>query len=142
MSRLRHKLHTSPAVALLMAGMIYCANATAQVGNDPTRPPSGLADGTADMDAADAGGGMMLQSVFISPTSKAALISGVMVKLGEKYGDAVLLKVAETEVVLKSGTTSQVLKLHPGVEKRDTASTAPKGAPRRKAAGDDGAAPR
>jgi hypothetical protein len=68
---------------------------------------------------------MTLQSVMISPTRKAAIISGVMVRLGEKYGDAVLVKVAENEVVLRSGNENQVLKLHPGVEKR--ASAAAKG---------------
>ena len=45
---------------------------------------------------------MMLQSVMISPTQKAAIINGVMVKLGEKYGDAVLARVAESEVVLEA----------------------------------------
>ena len=103
----------------------------AQVGNDPTRPPTGFGAGGADADIVDTGGGMTLQSVMISPTSKTAIISGVTVKLGEKYGDAVLVKVAENEVVLKSGATSQVLKLYPGVEKRDTAPTPAKTAPRR-----------
>ena len=74
---------------------------------------------------------MTLQSVMISPTSKTAIISGVAVKLGEKYGDAVLVKVAENEVVLKSGATSQVLKLYPGVEKRYTAPAPAKTASRR-----------
>jgi MSHA biogenesis protein MshK len=92
---------------------------------------------------------MTLQSVMISPTSRTAIISGVTVKLGGKYGDAVLVKVAENEVVLKSGTTSQVLKLYPGVEKRDSVSSTPKKAAHRararsKAApaADGGASPR
>lgn len=105
------------------------AVALAQAGNDPTRPPANLG-GAIDADA-EAGGGTTLQSVIISPTNKAAIISGVMVKLGEKYGDAVLTKVTENEVVLKSGTTSQVLKLHPGVEKREPASAAQKESARR-----------
>jgi MSHA biogenesis protein MshK len=98
--------------------------------NDPTRPPASIG-GAGDADATDTGGGMMLQSVMISPTTRAAIISGVMVKLGEKYGDAVLVKVAENEVVLKTGTTSQVLKLFPGVEKREPASAAAKQSARR-----------
>jgi len=111
-------------LALLAPGM-----ALAQVGIDPTRPPDAV--GATDAGAGDGGGGMTLQSVMISPTSKTAIISGVAVKLGEKYGDAVLVKVAESEVVLRSGATSQVLKLYPGVEKRDTAPAAAKTAPRR-----------
>ncbi len=104
----------------------------AQVINDPTRPPAGLAAGAADADlVVDTGGGMRLQSVLISPTYNAAIISGVMVKLGEKYGDAVLVRVAENEVVLKSGGTQQVLKLYPGVEKREITPIAVKDVQRR-----------
>ena len=117
--------------ALLLAPSI----ALAQAGIDPTRPPSGFGVGGADVDGADTGGGMVLQSIMITPTSKAAIIGGVTVKLGEKYGDAVLVKVAESEVVLKSGATSQVLKLYPGVEKRESASTPAKSAPRRSRSG-------
>jgi MSHA biogenesis protein MshK len=110
----------------------------AQVGNDPTRPPADMWAGAAD----DAGGGVMLQTVMISPTQKAAIISGVMVKLGEKYGDAVLVKVSESEVVLKSGDAQQVLRLHPGVDKREIAPVAEKGAQRRGKARAGAAQPR
>lgn len=107
-------------VAVWGALVLSPSLAGAQALNDPTRPPANFG-GAPDMDA-DGAGGTVLQSVIISPTSKAAIISGVMVKLGEKYGDAVLVKVAENEVVLKTGTTSQVLKLFPGVEKREPAA--------------------
>ena len=99
--------------------------------SDPTRPPAGMDGGAAEGDAADSGGGMTLQSVMISPTGRAAIINGVMVRQGEKYGDAVLVKVAESEVVLKSGSESHVLKLYPGVEKRAAAQPA-KSAPRKR----------
>jgi hypothetical protein len=49
----------------------------------------------------------------------------VVVELGAKYGDAVLTRVAEDEVVLGSGSSRQVLKLHPGVEKLDVARAKP-----------------
>jgi len=121
--------HGSHAIALAL--MLFSASAVAQVGNDPTRPPTGFGSGAAEADIVDTGSGMTLQSVMISPTSRTAIISGVTVKLGDKYGDAVLVKVAESEVVLKSGATSQVLKLYPGVEKRDTAPPAAKSVPHR-----------
>lgn len=105
--------------------------ASAQVAVDPTRPPDALAVNAADTDEAGGAGGVMLQSVMISPTQKAAIISGVMVKLGEKYGDAVLVKVSENEVVLKSGDVQQVLKLHPGVDKREIVPVADKDTQRR-----------
>ena len=101
---------------------------------DPTHPPVGLGAGAADAES-DTAGGIRLQSVMISPTRSAAIINGVMVRLGEKYGDAVLVKVAESEVVLRSGGAQQVLKIHPGVEKREivpVALAAPaKSAPRK-----------
>lgn len=118
------------------SAIVFCsvllapASAIAQAGNDPTRPPAGLDAGPAEGDAAD-GGGMMLQSVMISPSGRAAIINGVMVKQGGKYGDAVLVKVTESEVVLKSGAESQVLKLYPGVEKRVATQTPAKSAPRK-----------
>jgi hypothetical protein len=89
------------------------------------------------MSAADMGGdagGVILQSVMISPTQRAAIISGIMVKVGEKFGDAVLIRVAENEVVLRSGGAQQVLKLYPGVEKRMITPVAQKGAQRREKA--------
>lgn len=102
---------------------------------DPTRPPVGFGTGAADTES-DAAGGIRLQSVMISPSQSAAIINGVMVRLGEKYGDAVLVRVAESEVVLRSGSAQQVLKIHPGVEKHEivpVALTAPaaKSAPRK-----------
>ena len=134
----------SAAVALALAAMLVSASAAAQVMSDPTRPPSGhaAADPEAPGDAEVSG--PVLQSVLISPTHKAAIISGAMVKLGEKYGDAVLVKVAENEVVLKGGEGSQVLKLYPGVEKREIVPVAAKTTPRKRKAkrsGTDATAP-
>jgi len=90
------------------------AAAQGQITTDPTRPPAAL--------AAEAPKGAVaanqLQTVMISPTRKAAIINGVMVELGKKYGDAVLTKVGEDEIVLESGGSRQVLKLHPGIDKK------------------------
>ena len=88
--------------------------ASAQAMSDPTRPPTGYAEA----DAGTAASGLVLQSVMISPTLKAVIINGEMVKLGGKFGSARLVKITESEVVLKDGEESQVLKLYPGVEKR------------------------
>ena len=116
--------HSSLAVALALA--LYAASATAQM-NDPTRPPASF--GAGETDAGD-GGGIMLQSVLISPAQRAAIINGVLVGQGEKYGDSVLIEVSENEVVLRSGAIRQVLKLHPGVSMRQIGSAAAAGVPR------------
>jgi MSHA biogenesis protein MshK len=98
---------------------------------DPMRPPAGIDSGPLEVEAGD-GGGTRLQSVMISPSGRAAIINGIVVRQGEKYGDAVLLTVEETEVVLKRGSESQVLKLYPAVEKRAAQA---KGAARKGKAG-------
>ena len=123
-------------LALIAAVLLFPLAVSAQkLVIDPTRPPVGLGAGAADAES-DTAGGITLQSVMISPTQSAAIINGVLVKLGEKYGDAVLVRVAESEVVLRSGGAQQVLKIHPGVEKREivpvalAAPAAAKSAPR------------
>jgi len=130
----RHKEIARCAASYWALGVVLAlmpAVASPQAVNDPTRPPDALGAGAVDAGAGDGGGGMTLQTVMISPTGKTAIISGVTVKLGQKYGDAVLVKVAETEVVLKSGAMNQVLKLYPGVEKRYIAPAPAKTASRR-----------
>jgi hypothetical protein len=104
--------------------------ALSQAMTDPTRPPAEL---TADAPAVEGAASPVhrLQSVIISPTRKAAIINGVVVELGGKYGDAVLTRVAEDEVVLRSGDSRQVLKLHPAVGKVEIAPAAAPGAPRK-----------
>ena len=104
--------------------------ALAQALNDPTRPPTGFATDE-PATAGAAGGGLVLQSVMISPTLKSAIISGETVKLGGKLGSARLVKIAESEVVLKDGDETQVLKMYPSVEKRDIVRAAAKPAPKR-----------
>jgi MSHA biogenesis protein MshK len=97
------------------------ASAWAQIIVDPTRPPTPVVVHAPE----GAAPGNQLQSVMISPTRRAAIINGVVVELGGKYGDAVLMRVAEDEVVLGSGDSRQVLKLHPGVDKIDLARAEP-----------------
>ena len=94
---------------------------------DPTRPPAGI---FADVPDATAPGNQ-LQSVMISPTRRAAIINGVVVELGAKYGDAVLMQVAEDEIVLESGGSRQVLKLHPAVERVEAERVKPAAPPGR-----------
>ena len=102
------------ALLIVLAGAIGSVSASEQITTDPTRPPAAIA---AEVPKGSVPGNQ-LQSVMISPTRKAAIINGVPVELGKKYGDAVLTKVGEDEVVLESGSSRQVLKLHPAVDKK------------------------
>ena len=88
---------------------------------DPTRPPASLSLGQQDVTTFS---GPVLQSVMISTGRKLAIISGQTVKLGEKYGNAHVIKITEGEVVLQTGKDLQVLKLFPNVEKLPASSRA------------------
>lgn len=84
---------------------------------DPTRPPASL--GVVESGAVTSEvKGPVLQSVLISKGRKMAVISGKTVRLGEKFGDARLVRITESEAVLKSGKDVQTLKLLPEIEKR------------------------
>lgn len=107
--------NSAPAAAALCAALaLMPALATAQAMNDPTRPATGYTEAEAGI----AAGGPVLQSVMITPTFQSAIISGEVVQLGGKFGSARLVKISESEVVLKDGGETQILKLYPGVEKR------------------------
>ena len=114
-------------VALLAPGT---APAMAQALTDPMRPPAALAPEVPAVEGA-ASPVHRLQSVIISPTRKAAIINGVLVELGGKYGDAVLTKVTEDEVVLSRDSDREVLKLYPAVETIGVTPGTGKGAPRK-----------
>ena len=107
-------------IALLLGVMNGIA--AAQGLSDPTRPPGGQSE------SADAvgSGGPVLQSVMLSPSRKVAVISGEMVALGGRYGAAKLVRLTETEAVLKNGEDVTVLRLHPLVEKRAVGGVAVK----------------
>ncbi len=90
---------------------------------DPTRPPATfepVPEGTVSAPAS----GPVLQSVLISSGRRVAIISGQTVSLGEKFGEARVVKITESEVLLRSGTALQTLKLFPGIEKRPASSRA------------------
>jgi hypothetical protein len=133
------KRQALPYLALAAAMLLFPAAVSAQgITIDPTRPPVGyLATGA---DTGEGDGGPVLQSVMISPTQRTAIINGALVKLGEKYGDAVLTRVAESEVVLRSGGVNRVLKLYPRVDKREAGQGAAPAIPRRGTGRDAGAA--
>ena len=107
------------------AGLAACclalaaSTADAETGlPDPTRPPAALiaADGEAVTPAQP-----VLQSVMISPKRSVAIISGQAVALGQVYGDARVVGISESEVVLRSGREVQTLRLFPDLEKRPAA---------------------
>lgn len=103
-------------IGACLLGMLLLPGVQAESLRDPTRPP-------AELEVVAAGGaemakGPILQSVLISAGRKSAIIGGQVVGLGEKYGEARVVKITESEVVLKTGTVTETLRLFPDVEKR------------------------
>ena len=105
------------SIAAMAAGA--AGDLRAQALSDPTRPPTTFYAATqAGVGAGRAPGGLVLESVLISPQARSAIISGEYIELGQKIGDLRLIRVAETEVVLLEGGERKTLKLYPGVDKR------------------------
>lgn len=105
-------------IAYCIVAVMACSAArglSAQELVDPMRPPAGLAFG----DVAPAAEiGPVLQSVIISQRRAEAIISGRTVKVGDKIGEATIVKIVEGEVVLREGKDLRALKLFPNIEKR------------------------
>lgn len=106
--------HLRQVIFVVIASCV-ALTAGAQVLTDPTRPPGALAEAAGDGAVTS---GPVLQSVMLSPGRKVAMISGEIVTLGGRYGSARLVKLTESEAVLKDGAETTVLKLFPLVEKR------------------------
>ena len=101
--------------ALAAALPLAAAPVQAQGLVDPTRPARATGSpGSAE----EVPAGTQLQSVLISSRRRLAVINGVMVPLGGMVGEAQLVKISETEVVLKKGEESEVLRLYPGIDKK------------------------
>ncbi len=102
---------------LLLAGLMGVAPAFAQV-PDPTRPAGSLL-------APDAGGGAAapvesgVQTVILRHGGRksAAVINGQYVEVGGMLGDKRVLKITESEIVLKGESGREVIKVTPAIEK-------------------------
>lgn len=116
-SRAANSLTTT--LGFVLAILLAPALAGAEILTDPTRPPTSI-DGM----AVSVPAGPVLQSVLVSPGRTIAIISGQTVKLGDKFGDATVVKITEGELVLRSSKRVQTLKLFSSIEKRLISSRA------------------
>ena len=91
-------------------------NAGAQTLPDPTRPPAALQKDERDTEITPAA--PQLQSILISPKRRVATINGQIVHVGDKVGEAQVVKITENEVVLRNGKETRTLKLLPQVQKK------------------------
>jgi len=101
--------------AALMLGVLGLSSVHAAPFADPTRPP-----GAVDLDAAgaDAPAGPRLESVLIAPDRCIAVISGRQVRVGTRIAEGEVIRITETEVAIRAGERTEVLKLFPDIDKQ------------------------
>lgn len=87
----------------------------AQGMSDPMQPP-GAIGGVADARSAPKPGG--LQVVITSPKRSLAVIDGVVVPLGSPVRNARLSSVSDSVAVLRKDGESDVLLMHPEIDKK------------------------
>jgi MSHA biogenesis protein MshK len=103
----------------LAAAMLGSTPALAQL-SDPTRPPDAVTAG----DGAATTGASGVQTVIVRPRGKSvAVINGREVKVGDRIGDKRVLKISETEIVLKGESGREVIKVIPAITKTPARST-------------------
>lgn len=98
---------------ILLALLAALASPAVAVLPDPTAPPSArAADGAA--------GQVLLPLTAIKRVGNrhVAIIGGQEVAVGGRYQDARVIRISESEVVLRRGQETVVLKLYPLVDKR------------------------
>jgi len=110
---------TISSLVLLGMGLFSVSPTLSQGLVDPTKPPPSFGAGeTATPGDQASQAGPVLQSVLLSASRKEAIISGKLVKVGDAVGEAKVVRISESEVVLRKGGELQTLKLFPGVHKR------------------------
>lgn len=114
---------------LMLWGAAVAGVAMGQDLPDPTRPPA-VPRVAAESAAAPAEQAPMpvLQSVLIGKDRRLAIISGQRFDVGDQVGDARIVRITETEVILRAGARQTTLKLFPQVYKRTRHPAPPAGA--------------
>lgn len=101
-------------LALALAGLVALP-AIAQSVVDPTRPAGGAPVPSGQSLAAPAG--PHLQSVLVSPQRRVAIINGETVTVGDMVGEARVVRILESEVVLRAGDEVRIVKMYPDIAK-------------------------
>lgn len=115
--RLKFSLRLLPIAAVLVGAGNFGHAQSDSLLSDPTRPPLTIVEPeTTSGEGFPPSSG--LQTVILGKGRKPmAVINGMTVELGDKVGDATLVKISESEVVLRGPSGKETLFLTPGVEK-------------------------
>lgn len=105
------------AISVFLGAHGTATGAPAGVFVDPTRPPSpatGVPSGDKGAQS------RTLQSVLIAPGRSVAVVDGEMVRVGSRLGDARVVKIDESGVVLSGSGRTEILRLLPDLKKTGT----------------------
>ncbi len=101
-------------LTIILGGLfLWAVKVSAGMLDDPTAPPVAA--------ASQAGGAhpvMQLTAIKLIGKRRTALIGGQEVSVGGRYQDARVVTISDSEVVLRRGNETTVLKLYPQVDKR------------------------
>jgi MSHA biogenesis protein MshK len=84
--------------------------------SDPTRPPREILGGTPD-GYEPAVSSSPAQVVIISKDRRQVTINGRTVNLGERYGNATVVRITDEEIVLKRPEATETIKLYSSVQR-------------------------
>jgi MSHA biogenesis protein MshK len=101
-------------VAAAAIGIAFACGAHGAPFADPTRPPRAVESSA----AAGTPGGPRLESVLIGPDRRVAVISGQQVTLGSKFGGGEVVRITESEVLIRRAEGDESLQLFPQDGKR------------------------
>jgi len=102
------------AISALLGALGAAHGAPAGLSVDPTRPPSPAAG----VPGGEKGGQIRrVQSVLIAPGRSVAVVDGEMVRVGSRLGDAEVVKIDESGIVLRSSGRTETLKLLPDAKR-------------------------
>ena len=101
--------------------LLTCNMAIAEIFRDPTRPPN-MQSIISDKETEVTKSGPRLQAIIISENRRSAIISNRSFNIGDNIGGAKIIRINESEVVLRTGDRLQTLKIFPASSKRAIAS--------------------
>lgn len=105
---------------VLLLGWLAACAAHAAPFADPFRPPRQLEQPTPDL-AGKGPAAPRLESVLIAPDRRVAVINGQQYVEGERFADGRVLRISESEVVIRRSDRDEKLSLFPDGAKRTSA---------------------
>ena len=108
--------HLTVALAV-MAALLGAPRVLAQGLNDPTRPPREILGGSADA-YQPARSWSPAQVVIISKDRRQATINGRTVNLGERYGNATVVRITDEEIVLQKPEATETIRFYSSIQRK------------------------